>query len=112
MIRRSPIRRKKKTRRVAFNSGVVREDSAGMARLRSAAFHRSGGHCECYRVVDEFPPGEEPCGGQLVTWVDGHLHHSKPRADVLDRVSFINRRCHEIITGELQWSFTKREAQR
>ena len=90
MIRRSPIRRKKKTRRVAFNSGVVREDSAGMARLRSAAFHRSGGHCECYRVVDEFPP----------------------RSDVLDRVSFINRRCHEIITGELQWSFTKREAQR
>ncbi len=102
------IRRKRKVRRVAFNSGVVREDSTGMARLRAAAFHRSGGRCECHRVGDEFPTGYRPCGGLGVTWVDGHLHHSKPRSDVIERVSFIRRSCHEIITGELQWSFKKR----
>ena len=104
MIRRSPIRHKKRVRKVLWRSGRVKEDSAGMARLRSAAFQRSGGRCECYRVADEFPEGYGPCGGLCVTWVDGQMHHSNPRSDVLDRVSFIRRRCHEIITGELQWS--------
>lgn len=107
MIRRSQIRYKKRVRKVSWRSGTVREDAAGMARLRSAAFRRSGGRCECYRVESEFPDGSKPCGGLCVTWVDGHMHHSKPRSDVLERVSFIRRRCHEIITGELQWSFKK-----
>ena len=72
-----------------------------MARLRSAAFHRSGGWCEC---------GE--CSKQ-VGWIDGHLHHVISRgrggSDVLSNVQFITRACHERITGELQWTFKKRE---
>lgn len=102
--RRKPIRYKRRVRRVAFNSGKVREDSTGMARLRSEAFERSAGHCECHRVSGEFPEGTAPCGGLPVRWIDGQLHHSNPRSDEIDRVSFLRRRCHDIITGELQWS--------
>ena len=94
--------------KVSWRSGAVRETAGGMAKLRSAAFQRSGGRCECIRVVNEFPEGCKPCGGLPVEWIDGHLHHSKPRSDVLERVSFIRRKCHEIITGELQWTFKKR----
>ena len=103
-IKRSCIRFKRRPRKVSWQSGRVKEDAAGMARLRSAAFQRSRGRCECHRVENEFPEGFKPCGGLSVNWIDGHLHHSNPRSDVLERVSFIRRRCHEIITGELQWS--------
>ncbi len=110
MRKRSWIRPKKRVRKVSWRSGCVREDVAGMARLRSEAFRRSGGRCECQRVTDEFPDGEKPCGGLHVSWWDGQLHHSKPRSDVIDRVSFLRRECHRKITGELHWSHDRRRA--
>lgn len=103
-LTRTRIRHKRKMKKVSWRSGRVREDAAGMARLRSEAFERSQGMCECYRVEDEFPEGCKPCGGLSVNWEHDEMHHSKPRSDVLDKVSFLRRGCHETITGKLQWS--------
>ena len=98
MIRRSPIRHKKRVRRVMFPSGKVVEDSAGMATLRSLAFKRSGGKCEC-RLENP----ERTCT-RRVNWYDGQLHHLKPRSDVLERVAFVNRECHREIHGKPAWT--------
>jgi 5-methylcytosine-specific restriction endonuclease McrA len=101
--RRSWIRPKKRVRKVSWRTGRVREDAAGMARLRSEAFHRSCGLCECGRAACLIRSTRE----RLVTWADGHLHHVVSRArggsDVLENVQFITRRCHREITGELHW---------
>ena len=103
-LKRSRIKFKRKTRRVAMNSGKVREDAKGMAQLRHSAYLRSEGRCECYRVADEFRGEFGPCRRLPVSEEFGELHHSKPRSDVLERVSFLRKECHEIITGRLQWS--------
>jgi HNH endonuclease len=78
------------------------EDSAGMATLRSEAFHRSAGRCECV-LAD---PARK-CKAR-VGWNDGHLHHILSRAhggsDVLGNVAFMTRKCHKELTGVLHWS--------
>jgi 5-methylcytosine-specific restriction endonuclease McrA len=103
-MKRSPIRSKRRVRRVYWRTGKVREDAKGMATLRSMAFHRSGGICEC---------GREECLTQpmrlrRVTWADGQLHHVISRArggsDVLSNVLFVTRECHAVLTGKLQWT--------
>jgi 5-methylcytosine-specific restriction endonuclease McrA len=109
-LRRTPLKRswlgrpKKKVRKVSWRSGRIREDAAGMARLRSDAFRRSGGLCECGRKECE----SAPIGKRFVTWIDGQLHHVISRArggsDVLENVQFVRRECHRILTGEPQWS--------
>jgi hypothetical protein len=101
------IRYKRKVRKVSWRTGRVREDATGMAKLRSAAFHRSGGICECGRAECE----SKPMRLRMVNWVDGHLHHIVSRgrggSDVLDNVQFITSACHREITGVPQWSFKK-----
>jgi len=96
------IRAKKRVRRV-WKSGRIREDSTGMARLRSAAYARSEGHCECWRH-----PGREDCR-KRVNWYDGNLHHIISRArggsDVIDNVAFITRACHNEITGQPRFNW-------
>lgn len=91
------IRPKKRVRREFWRTGKIREDGRGMARLRSEAYARSEGRCECYRC-----PGREPCHLR-VGWADGHLHHVVSRAhggsDVLENLAFISRVCHDQITG-------------
>jgi 5-methylcytosine-specific restriction endonuclease McrA len=73
----------------------IREDAAGMARLRREAFERSQGVCEC------------GCG-QPVDWWSGHLHHVLSRAkggsDELDNLLFITPDCHKTLHGRVQWS--------
>ena len=104
-LKRSPIRYKKRKAKVSWRSGRVQLDSAGMARLRGAAFQRSCRMCEC-----GLQPGRESCG-KSVTWIDGQLHHIKSRgqggSDVIENVAFIRRDCHEEITGKLQWAKRK-----
>lgn len=94
-LKRSWIRPKKRVRSESWRTGRVREDAKGMARLRSEAYARSNGFCEC------------GCG-QRVGWIDGHLHHRISRAhggsDVLDNVWFVTRPCHERIHGKPVWS--------
>lgn len=95
-MRKKWLRRgKRRKRSVSWRTGRIREDSTGMARLRSQAFHRSQGICEC------------GCKAR-VSWIDGHLHHVVSRArggsDVLDNVLFITRACHQRIHGDLHWS--------
>ena len=104
------IRSKNKSRRVLWRTGRIIEDAKGMARLRSAAFQRSSGMCECNRAECIARPWYE----RRVSWVDGHLHHVVPRAhggsDVLSNVLFIRRECHRQITGEPEWNrMTHRE---
>lgn len=107
--RRKPIRYKRRVRKVSWRSGCVREDQAGMARLRSDAYERSQGICECGRPECLCRPSRL----RRVNWVDGHLHHVLPRSrggsDTLENVQFITSQCHREITGEPQWSFRKME---
>lgn len=103
-LKRSWIRPKKRVRKVSWRTGRIREDAAGMARLRSDAFHRSNGICECGRKVCKKRTTRE----RLVTWLDGQLHHVISRAhggsDVLDNVQFVTRQCHAEITGIPYWT--------
>ena len=96
------IRPKKKVRKISWRSGRIREDAAGMAALRSAAFHRSHGNCEC-ALADPARRCRE-----RVTWFDAHLHHIISRAhggsDILENVAFVTRKCHHELTGVLKWS--------
>jgi len=98
----SRIRYKRKQRRVLWRTGRIIEDQKGMATLRSAAFHRSAGRCEC-NLAD----ASRKCS-QRVTWFDGHLHHILSRAhggsDIIGNVAFITRQCHREITGILHWT--------
>ena len=104
-LKRSWIKVKKRVRKVnmPWKPERIREDSAGMARLRSEAFKRSGGICEC----------GESCG-KRVTWggyEQGQLHHVISRAhggsDVLENVQFITRYCHQEIHGMPKWGLAK-----
>src|SRR4051812_40560233 len=89
------IRPKKRVRREFWRTGKIREDGIGMARLRSAAYARSEGICECGLC-----PGRPPCLLRA-SWSDGQLHHILSRAhggsDVIENVAFINRICHHEI---------------
>lgn len=108
-LKRSWLRPKKRVRRVSWRSGRIREDSKGMARLRSEAFSRSNGVCECARKACE----ERPLSERIVTWRSGQLHHVISRgrggSDVIENVRFITRRCHEEIHGIPQWAYKGRK---
>ena len=111
-MRRTPLRRGSKplrprvrpeVREVNWRTGAVKETAAGIARLRAAAYHRSNGICECGREECV----EAPMRLRRVTWSDGQLHHLKighAVSDELDRVRFIRRECHDILTGRPQWT--------
>lgn len=109
MIRRSPIRYKPKVKRTLWRTGRVIEDNKGMARLRSEAYARSGGRCEC-GLADE----SRRCTAR-VTWFDGHLHHIVSRAhggsDVLSNVCLVTVPCHKELTGVLHWTRPTLEAE-
>lgn len=94
-----PVKRGKKTR-APWHPQVIRLDSGGMAKLRSEAFQRSMGWCEC---------GEKACH-ERVTWGDGQLHHVIARgrggSDELGNVLFLSRGHHSKIHGMPQWSKT------
>jgi hypothetical protein len=98
----SHIRPKRKQRKVLWRTGRVIEDQKGMATLRSTAFHRCQGRCEC-KMADS----SRKCS-QRVTWFDGHLHHIVSRAhggsDVISNVAFVTRQHHRELTGLLHWS--------
>jgi 5-methylcytosine-specific restriction endonuclease McrA len=102
-IRRSPLRRKSepRVRKQSWRTGRVREDAQGMLKLRTAAFARSEGVCECW-----MQPGREGCF-KPVYWSSGHLHHVISRAhggsDVLENLAFTRPECHDEITGKPEW---------
>lgn len=104
------IRRRKRIHKISWRSGRIREDATGMARLRAAAYARSGGLCECGRRECL----RRPTRLRVVTWTDGQLHHVISRgrggSDVLGNVQFITRRCHEEITGRPQLHWLKQES--
>lgn len=105
VLRRKPIRYKRKVRSISWRTGRVREDASGMARLRSEAYERSGGMCECGRLACL----ARPTRLRRVNWSDGHLHHAVSRAhggsDTLDNVRFITHTCHNEIHGipQFRW---------
>jgi len=105
-IRRSPLKPKPRNTKAPapWHAPRVRLDSTGMARLRSEAFARSGGICECGREECQKLPERL----RRVTWYDGHLHHIVSRArggsDEISNVAFVKRECHYILTGTLQWT--------
>ena len=98
-MKRSRISWKRKRRRESspWLPQRIREDAAGMMRLRHEAFERSAGKCEC------------GCG-ERVDWWSGHLHHVISRArggsDELSNLLFITPDCHKTIHGKLQWRRT------
>ncbi len=104
------IRLKKRIRNVSWRSGRIREDAAGMARLRSEAYHRSNGLCECQREVCLKRSTKE----RVVTFWSGQLHHVISRArggsDELSNVQFITRKCHQELTGIPLWSYRRNVA--
>lgn len=106
-MKRSPLRRyRPRKRKVLWRTGQVKEDSKGMARLRSEAFQRSGGFCECGRPECLALPARL----RRVNWFDGQLAHypvSRARggSDVLENVRFVKRECHRALDGNrLFWS--------
>jgi hypothetical protein len=102
------IRYKRKVRKVSWRTGRVREDADGMARLRSEAYERSQGVCECGRLACL----KRPLRLRRVNWSDGHLHHEISRAhggsDTLDNVRFITNLCHREIHGIPQFRWIAR----
>jgi len=102
-LKRTPFRgAKPRKAKTLWRSGRVILGRAAMATLRFAAYERSGGECECWRI-----PGQTPCR-RKVTWNNGHLHHVTPRgaggSDVYGNVAYIAPACHRALHGEPQWS--------
>ena len=109
-LRRSPIKPSshQAKERAPWHPQRIRLDATGMASLRSAAFKRSGGICECERSKCLL----RPMNLRRVNWYDGQLHHVITRAhggsDAIENVQFVTRRCHLEITGEPQWSYWRK----
>lgn len=101
-LKRSWLRMKPRKHRESALRKRVRLDAGGMADLRFAAFERSDGWCECWRI-----PGIDPCN-RWVSWHNGHLHHLTARgmggSDIMGNVAYISPKCHEKIHGTVQWS--------
>lgn len=102
-IRRTPLcpvktGKKPQKQRGEWHPQVVRLDSSGMATLRSEAFVRSNGFCEC---------GDEDCN-ERVTWYSGQLHHRIARgqggSDIISNVLFLTPGHHAKIHGVPEWS--------
>lgn len=105
-LRRTPIQRKPRTAKQSapWREPKIRLDATGMAKLRSEAFKRSNGICECGRPECEARPERL----RRVTWNDSQLHHKTSRArggsDSLTNVQLLTRQCHSEIHGKLHWS--------
>lgn len=101
-LRRSALKPKvrQKKQSMPWRAPKIRLDSRGMAKLRSDAYARSEGVCECGREICK----QRPANLRRVTWSDGQLHHVISRArggsDTLENVRFITWRCHREIHGE------------
>jgi 5-methylcytosine-specific restriction endonuclease McrA len=84
VIRRSPIKKRKKRARVLWRSGRVILDAKGMAELREQVYERSLGRCE-------------NCGVPTY-YQSGHLHHVKHRSaggsDTLENSLWLCVDCH------------------
>jgi hypothetical protein len=104
IARVSPKRFKKKG---DWHAQRIRATPSEMHELRSQAFARSGGQCECLKVQG----GQ--CGKQ-VNWFNGDAHHIVKRgqggSDEIDNLLYCFRDHHERIHGKLQWSAAKRNA--
>jgi len=88
-------RKKVRRERPPWLPPMIREDAAGMRRLRHEAYDRSGGKCEC------------GCGARI-DWYTGHLHHVVSRArggsDEIGNLLFITPECHKTLHGKLHWT--------
>ncbi len=73
MRKRNWIRPKKRVRKVSWRSGKIREDAAGMAKMRWAVFTRSEGQCE-----NKLESGAR-CRARI-GWAWFELHHVVSRA--------------------------------
>lgn len=95
-LKRSPLKRKAKRARV-LKSGRVILNARGMFLLRTDAFVRSEGTCECHRYK------RRGCR-KAVDWVNGHLHHlifkSHGGSDTLENVAFVRQECHDKVHGK------------
>jgi len=93
MLKRSPIRKKKKVTKVSWRSGKVRLDAKGMEELRIECYLRSEGQCE-NTAKDGFR-----CRNR-VTWKTGEMHHvihrSRSGSDELSNVAMLCRECHTL----------------
>jgi len=106
--RRTPLRATKRLRakprrhRESVLRARVRLNRREMGDLRFAAYERSGGMCECWRI-----PGQAPCT-RSVSWRMGHLHHVTARgmggSDLMGNVAYIAPACHRALHGEPAWS--------
>lgn len=112
----NPIRRSRLDRRHRENKSSapwrrqkIRLNASGMATLRSEAYARSEGICECHLC-----PNRKPCG-KRVNWLDGQLHHIISRgrggSDEIGNVAFLTRECHAEVTGmpKFNWGWLKEE---
>jgi len=105
-IRRSPLKPKPREHKESapWRPPRIRLDAIGMAKLRSEAYERSQGICECGRPKCKHRPERL----RRVTWYDGQLHHIVSRArggpDSLENTQFITRLCHAEIHGSLRWT--------
>ena len=104
-LKRTWITNRKRERKESapWRAPRVREDAGGMAKLRAAAFQRSGGICECSREECKKLPERM----RRITWTDSQLHHVISRArggsDVLENLQLIRHACHAAIHGGLKW---------
>lgn len=100
-LRRTRFKVKPRKHRESALRKRVRLNRAEMADLRLAAYERSGGMCECWRI-----PGQSPCP-RKVTWHNGHLHHVIARgmggSDLMGNVAYIAPTCHREIHGDVAW---------
>lgn len=108
-LRRSPIRKKPRSERrsAPWRAPKIRLDAKGMAALRSEAYARSEGICECNREICK----QREMRLRRVTWYDGQLHHVISRgrggSDTLENVIFVTRQCHDEITGQPKWGLRR-----
>lgn len=100
-VTRKPMKKARPAeRKESWRTGTVRETAEGIHKLRTEAFKRSQGVCECWREL-----GREGCF-QRVGWFEGHLHHLGSRierSDEIGKLAFIRPECHAEITGKLQF---------
>ncbi len=110
-LKRSWIRPKPREAHVNHKTGRVKLGSGDMQKLRATAYTRSGGLCECggrtegdrSNPILDWRQCDKPA-----SFMHGELHHVLPRSaggsDEIGNVEFLNRGCHNRITGDLHFS--------
>ncbi len=90
MLKRSPIKKKKKKTKVSWRSGKIRLDAKGMKDLRLAVYVRSCGGCE--NAIDG-----KRCD-RHITWENFEMHHLRHRSlsgsDTMLNCIALDKKCH------------------